>query len=180
MPVKIETVDVHINDKSLISADSEPRISEERLDVTTRYERDPDWIHQDSNGHMHAYSADGKLPTLKAEYVHEDCADPEHGDDCDGWDRTVQRCLICAELVKPGTRETKGRRYMPGLKSWEWHFRALARDGWRPGRNGLVSIWSVREGKVVHFGVGEMVINKMDSNGFMEGFVRGTAELGQR
>lgn len=180
MPIEVvAVVDVRINDKSLLWADPEPKVIEERLDVTTRFERDPDWTLLDAAGHLHAYTADGALPTLKTERVHEDCTDPEHPA-CDGYTRTVYRCWICDEVVEPASRKTEGRRYAPGRKLWEWNFRASARDSWRFGRNGQVSIWSVREGKVVHFGIGDMVVNSMDSNGFIEGTVCGVGELGQR
>jgi hypothetical protein len=60
---------------------------------------DPSWQHIDSSGHFHAFTADGRLPTLERRSAHP--ADPD--DDGDGYEHvpTWHACVICGDEVAP-------------------------------------------------------------------------------
>lgn len=178
MPVETSVLDVRINNISVIAASITADV--DRVDVTTRFEPDPDWISKDSADHMHGFTADGKLPTLNRLDIHEDCTDETHEDGCEGWDRPEYHCLVCDEIVKPQMRETRGRRYIDGRTTWSVRVKVHVDQGFRFGDNGMVSVWTARDGEVVQFGVGHLRIDSADSSGFMGGTVHGVGELGRR
>ncbi len=87
-------------------------IEQERIDVTTEREPDPDWDHLDSNGHLHRWDIGerDRLPSLC--YVLDDpywCVDC-----CDEHQFGHHECILCGEQVSPSTRATIGRRYILG------------------------------------------------------------------
>jgi hypothetical protein len=196
MSATITATNILIDGKSLLEG-SCLDVEQEQIDVTTMVERDPNWTHLDTNGHMHAYGKDGSLPTLEprereVETVPDDSytvefsaeADDEEVDD-DFWSDdegtytiTEYHCRICDEVVTPGTRGTVGRKYAPGRLSWRVRFRSHVKDVGAESR--LVSVWTERDGKVHQFGVGQLRIERMNSEGFMEGTVNGIGELGTR
>lgn len=104
-------------------------IEREMLDVSTAtggWLPDPAWECIDANGHWHAFTVDGRLPTLAKHSRHVDC-DGIHDfgdmldDDCDGYDVVEYRCRVCLDLVEPhripdGTAGI--RRLIPGRTSW--------------------------------------------------------------
>ena len=63
---------------------------------------DPAWEHTDSNGHFHAFAADGKTPTLETYSVHIGC-DGSCGGVCEGegYDENRWKCAVCGEEVEP-------------------------------------------------------------------------------
>ena len=95
-------------------------IEVDAIDVTRAFEIDPDWREVDSNGHVHQYhfgkpldyedpeSCEPALPTLIAiETVlgrEESCIE--------------YQCRFCFELVCPGLRPSKWRKYKPGLETY--------------------------------------------------------------
>lgn len=100
-------------------------IEVERVDVTARYEPDPEWTFTDAAGHFHAYSFNDRhttLPTVSYVTVHEPCNGCDD-DNCEGFERREYHCYICNELVEPKTRKTIGRKYQPGLRTWRVDFR---------------------------------------------------------
>ncbi len=102
----------HINDGAPVPATL--TIEREHVDVTTRWERDPDWTHTDSAGHFHAYDQDGKLPTLDKESTPAPC-DGTCGGACggEGYTHTTYRCGLCREVVEPQIRPGR-RKTIPG------------------------------------------------------------------
>lgn len=104
-------------------------IEREMIDVSSEtggWLPDPKWSCIDANGHWHAYTTDGKLPTLSAHVRHVDC-DGTHAfgdmleEECEGYDVTEYRCRICLDLVGPhrvpdGTAGL--RQFAPGRTSW--------------------------------------------------------------
>ncbi len=89
----------------------------EALDVTSAlptYRPDPAWRFVDDAGHLHAYSADGQTPTLRA---HPACERPGC-EDCE----SVNRCWICEQVVMPGVALSQPggvRQSTPGARHWE-------------------------------------------------------------
>ncbi len=104
-------------------------IEQEMVDVSTAnggWLPDPAWEHVDANGHWHAFTVDGKLPTLAVHSRHVDC-DGVHAfgdmldEECEGYDVTEYRCRVCLDLVAPhripdGTAGL--RQFAPGPTSW--------------------------------------------------------------
>jgi hypothetical protein len=104
-------------------------ISREMLDVSSATDNwlpDPTWECVDVNGHWHAFTADGKLPTLGEHARHVDCdglhlfgePDDEY---CEGYTVVDYRCRICLDLVEPRRVPdgTAGQRhFVPGRTSW--------------------------------------------------------------
>lgn len=104
-------------------------IEREMLDISTEtggWLPDPAWECIDANGHWHAFTADGKLPTLTERERHVDCdglhlfGEPDDVN-CEGYDVTEYRCRVCLDLVEPHRVPdgTAGKRqFMPGRTSW--------------------------------------------------------------
>jgi hypothetical protein len=171
-------LNVLINGKGLIEASIDYDV--EQIDVTASVEPDPNWTFLDSAGHMHAYTKKGNLPTLKAEQREIVCTDPDHDDDCEGYWITEYHCRICSELIEPKMREATSRKYMPGRASWEVRFKARMEDGFALYVQDHVSVWTQDGHKVVHFGVGQLLVHRVNSEGFADGVVVGIGELGRR
>jgi hypothetical protein len=98
----------------------------EQIDVTVAVKTAPDprWEHVDQQGHYHAWTHDGQLPTLTAKDEHHDCTG-EHfmgigdTDGCEGYDVTVYMCTICGEKMEPATVSRPGKpEFIPGLTHW--------------------------------------------------------------
>lgn len=92
----------------------------EQIDVRTiskATEADPAWSFTDAAGHFHAWSKDSTLPTLRSQldesYYCGQCRDEHEGE-------LQWVCMICAAVVKPGTRVRAKQppSTMPGRKSW--------------------------------------------------------------
>jgi hypothetical protein len=75
-------------------------------------ERDPDWKMVDENGHGHFVDKNGELPTLR--WVAQPCS-MGHGDDCDS--EGYFECLLCGEVISPGTRTPKPF-YVAGMTTY--------------------------------------------------------------
>lgn len=69
----------------------------------------PEWTHTDEAGHWHAWSGDGRLPTLDSRPVPCDgmCGDPGHTD-------TEWFCPLCQEVVKPWYVNAYESKVIPG------------------------------------------------------------------
>lgn len=116
-------------------------------------EPDPDWVHVDPAGHLHAWAEPfsahvgragrPETPTLRTVvtriYFCGDCAD-EHTD-------TEQRCVLCSAPVVPGMRYARDGNVRSFLSSQEWRFEVTlapspgwAPPGWRdPAAGGRVT-----------------------------------------
>jgi len=96
-------------------------IDRQAVDVTTirKVKPDPRWTYVDAAGHWHAYDKGGGLPTLRSETQHVECDNADHGV-CDGYERTVHRCVVCGEAVTPGkvTAYSDGYELIPGSEIW--------------------------------------------------------------
>lgn len=131
-------------------------VETDQLDVTTEHERDPNWTHVDANGHFHAWSTDGELPTLIGRTRHAYCDGACDGAcDNEGYDVTDRFCSICDEPVEPGHRRTVGRRYTEG-RTW-WTAEVTSDQTFA----GLVSVRIEVDGKV-RFGTAQATVARMD------------------
>ncbi len=54
-----QATNVLINGKSVITASLD--VDQEQIDITSEWERDPDWTFVDESDHIHAYAKDGEL-----------------------------------------------------------------------------------------------------------------------
>jgi hypothetical protein len=82
------------------------RIEEQVITLdTTATAPDPTWNTVDAQGHWHAWTDDGKLPTLRTAPRHVPCDGTDHpgtdGDLCDGYDAAALHCRICGEQITP-------------------------------------------------------------------------------
>lgn len=91
----------------------------EQIDVRTiskATEADPAWSFTDAAGHFHAWSKDNTLPTLRSWAESSYCEQCRDEHECElQW-----VCMICAAVVKPGTRVRAEQppSTVPGRKSW--------------------------------------------------------------
>lgn len=177
MTVTAQSLNVLINGKSLIEATL--NFDVERIDVTTSHEPDPGWRFVDAAWHMHAWSKDGALPTLKAVQKEIVCTDPDHDDGCEGYWLTEYFCRICDVKVTPKMRETTAPKFKPGPISWRIDFRARASDMFELSRYNC-SVWATDGEKLVYFGIGQIGRITGDMQGIMSGSVVGIGELGKR
>jgi len=96
-------------------------IDQDWIDVTSITATTPDlsWQYTDPRGHYHAYTEDGKLPTLQVRTVHHLCDGDDDDEDCEGYDTSYYVCAICgdAEVVEPH-RLPEGPKQIPGRQSW--------------------------------------------------------------
>lgn len=156
-------------------------IEVESVDVTPLMTVEPDmgWQHVDSNGHWHAFSDDGELPTLQRESRPvPDC----EADDEDPDLEIVFTCRACGEEVDPVWKQyrTTYRVYEPGRLAWRVDLRAVGyeADLLRSLRGKSVSI-RVIEAKETTFGVGVVKLIGLGSLG-LEVQILGTSPLGKR
>lgn len=157
-------------------------VEREQIDifVATKSEPDMDWEYVDTAGHFHAFTTDGKLPTLDTREEHVDCGHPEDGEDeCEGYDVTVYFCRICGATIKPEYEVThpSGPESIAGRMSWQVQVPVYIKLGdW-------VSV-KVVSGKQVFFGAGQPVRysagNDLTGGIAVETTIVGAGELGQR
>lgn len=183
-----------INDRSVIEA--RLVVDQEHIDVTTLTEPDPNWTFVDAAGHIHAYSKDFNLPTLRrVEVDAEQAPDDEFSahfvadeSDDDSWDEfgddteytiTEYHCVLCDETVVPGARSTVGRKFKLGRYSWRVGFTARV-DDVLPLDRLKVSVWMTNNNELKAFGVGLLTVQSVDQQGVASGSILGEGELGQR
>jgi hypothetical protein len=163
-------------------------VETETIDITsglTTYKPDPKWEHVDKAGHWHAFTSDGKHPTLE-DYVKllpcpGGCGDPG----CEGTRETRYRCRICGKRIKPGfvvdsyPGET---RSMPGRTSWSATVEQAA-DLPIPTRSGeLLTVRAVGDG-FTYFGlatIGPSEVMSSSDGVWMSATFYGIGELGRR
>lgn len=151
----------------------------ERIDVTREIsvKPDPAWEHVDGQGHYHAWTADGELPTLTARTEHRPC-DGVHrfpmAEPCEGYDVTLYACSVCDEDIEPGT-VTRHRvpEWISGREDWTVVVRDFVRDDDR------VSV-RVDTGEQVLFGFAIATDRMMDSEGGAQTTLVGASALGRR
>jgi hypothetical protein len=97
-------------------------VEQEFIPVTSERSSRPDhrWVAVDNAGHWHAFTRDGKLPTLREYAEHVEC-DGSCGGICEGEGYHVTRwkCRACEKPVAPRFIQEYGRTEMiPGPRSW--------------------------------------------------------------
>jgi hypothetical protein len=99
-------------------------VETERIDITsglTTYKPDPQWTFVDKAGHWHAFTADGKHPTMERYVKMLPCPGGCNDPTCEGQPEERYRCLICGKRIRPNrvvASYAGERRSMPGLTSW--------------------------------------------------------------
>jgi hypothetical protein len=79
---------------------------------------DPAWEFRDSQGHYHAFTGDGKLPTLELRLKeHIPCHDYDECG-CPGTDVMANYCRICGDEVEPQRIPDLDRKFIPGRSFW--------------------------------------------------------------
>jgi hypothetical protein len=151
----------------------------ERIDITSgrdSYKPDPAWNTVCKAGHFHAFTRDGKLPTLQAYEKQMPCngmCSPSCGGE--GWSETRYRCRACGKRVKPGyVIDVPGgqTRTIPGLTTWRVTVRTMTQ--W----NADVSVRAVMPKKEL-FGIATPRMVQGGSDGFTWDLI-GISELGER
>ena len=95
------------------------KVWQERIDISTSSPKaDPLWTFVDAAGHFHARSGDS-YPTLRDKLIDMPC-DGSCGGVCggEGYHRTEWSCVLCSEVVKPGTIRGPHYESMPGRYDW--------------------------------------------------------------
>jgi hypothetical protein len=163
------------------------RVHQEWLDVSSGLPSrrpDPSWELVDKRGHFHAFTGDGKLPTLAEETVRKPCPGGCDDPDCEGIAVTRYRCRICRKKIQPrwvSVYDNLDRR-MPGLKSWSVEVNDLSGAVVPPAVGELVSV-KVTSGGRTYFGIGRPygLTVEQSSGGFVASYtVHGDGELGVR
>lgn len=157
------------------------------IDVTTIGDSipDPGWEFRDPAGHYHAWTKDGKLPTLDLRLKeHVPCEDMDECG-CGGTDVTANYCRICGAEVDP-VRMFRGhldRQYMAGRSWW----RAVVR-GAHLVRGYQVTVRFQTHGpdgvlphrSVTLFGVARVMGTELRFDEPAEATLEGIGELGER
>ncbi len=151
---------------------------------------DPSWEYVDQAGHYHAYTENGRLPTLDVKYEQVPCGG-SCGDVCGGEGYTVDHhhCRICGEEVKPATLPDTDPVICPGLKHWTVTVESAQASSdeqilgpFLSAPAGQVSVrvdTSSHAARRRHFGVG-IVANVNSRPGAITAEIIGTGELGSR
>lgn len=183
MPAKLETtVAAYVNGKPLVNC--ELQLDYQQIDITTEFERDPDWTFIDAAGHFHAWTKDGELPTLNGITVEMPCngqCGNDYDEPCEGYTRTEYHCRVCDEIVEPGYRRTTERKYMPGRMIWSVVVTGRHEDLWPFYSSGeLVSFWMMaKHGTQFGFGVVDAIDVSSDSP-LARATIHAASELGSR
>lgn len=160
-------------------------VHQELIDVSSGLptrKPDPAWEHVDKRGHFHAFTDDGKLPTLAEEAVRKPCPGGCDDPGCEGVVKVRYRCRICRKRVRPRWVSSYDNlsRQMPGPKSW-----SVTVSNAPPPRTGpgdMVSV-KVTAGGRTYFGVGYTYDLNVQSSGagvLASYTVHGEGELGRR
>lgn len=164
----------------------ELKVEQEWLDVSSGLPtRKPDmsWELVDKNGHYHAFTGDGKLPTLDEEKVRKPCPGGCGDPDCEGVTVTRYRCRICRKKIQPRWVSSYDNlnRKIPGLKTWS--VEVANSTAVPPALGELVSV-KVGIGGRTYFGIGRpygLVIEQAGIGNVTASYtVHGEGELGQR
>lgn len=161
----------------------EIKVEQEWIDVSSGLPtRKPDmsWELVDKKGHFHAFTEDGKLPTLDEEKVRRPCPGGCGDPGCDGTVFTRYRCRICKKKIQPGWISSYDNlnAKMPGLKTWS----VEVVDGPLLVMYGRVSV-KVTAGGRTYFGIGYPGNPTFSSDGSSVSTrytVHGEGELGRR
>lgn len=143
---------------------------------------DPSWELVDKKGHFHAFTEDGKLPTLAEEAVRKPCPGGCGDPGCEGATEIRYRCRICRKRVRPqwvSSYDSLGRQ-MPGPKSWSVTVSNAPPPRTAPGE--MVSVKVTANGRT-YFGVGytyDLAIQAATSGTTASYTVHGEGELGRR
>lgn len=148
---------------------------------------DPTWEHTDDAGHYHAWTGDGKLPTLEVKVEHKPC-DGSCGDTCGGEGYTVihYHCRICQVELQPGKLPDQEPHPVFGLKTWSLTVQ-MPLDGPPAEQVRLDQVASFRMDARPslppqrYFGAGQAVSSGVDGRtGLLRAEIHGIGELGKR
>ena len=101
----------------------ELEITREMIDVPSGLptrKPDPSWELVDKKGHYHAFTTDGKLPTLSEETVMMPCPGGCGDRTCEGTPVTRYRCRICKKKIRPNwiSEFDSLNKQIPGRMDW--------------------------------------------------------------
>lgn len=119
-------------------------VETEAIDITsglTSYKPDPSWTFVDKAGHWHAFTADGKHPTMERYVKMLPCPGGCNDPGCEGSPEERYRCVLCGKRIRPGrvvASYAGERRSMPGLTNWSVRVFGAQRDGSLPADDKVV------------------------------------------
>jgi hypothetical protein len=139
------------------------------------------WEFVDEAGHYHAWTKDGKLPTVAVTVNHFPCNhDHEDEDECGGWDESKTVCLLCAEPIEPKYVVDHSKRYLPGRTRWEANVYGVHLEY---GMKVSLAFANAHTGRVLWFGMGQVVAQnittEMDAVAYVSK-VTGVTALGRK
>jgi hypothetical protein len=144
---------------------------------------DPKWEYLDKAGHWHAFTRDGKLPTLK-EYRKQIPCDGSCGGVCEGegYGETRWRCRACEKRVRPSFVDDYAgmNTAIPGMTSWTVKVRAADPVLAKFDSSTTVSVRVVGEDRT-YFGLARYGDFSMAGDDLTFAFdLHGITELGER
>lgn len=158
-------------------------VTTEMIDVSTGLPTrrpDPTWEKVDKQGHFHAFTTDGKLPTLATESIQKPCPGGCDDPGCEGVTVIRYRCRLCRQKIRPNwvTEYDPSPRSMPGRTNWS----VTVRGGPILVATGEVSVKVTAEGRT-YFGfgmIGDVTWRNDGGRPETEMVIHGMSELGRR
>lgn len=143
--------------------------------------RNPAWEFTDTQGHYHAYDADGDLPTLTRHVEDKpcdgSCGNTCDGSPCEGYTVTTWTCMACDEQVEPGLLHGVHAESIPGRYTW-----SLLIDGEAPKGKTVSIVVDVEGGKWRYFGfaIPDAVEQIGEGSGYVRTTLREASPIGKR
>lgn len=158
-------------------------VTTEMIDVSTGLPTrlpDPAWEKVDKQGHFHAFTTDGKLPTVVTESIQKPCPGGCDDPGCEGVTVIRYRCRLCRQKIRPNwvTEYDPSPRSMPGRTEWSVAVRGASESP----PVGDVSVKVTANG-ITYFGFGRAhgaTIREFGSGVMADFTITGTSELGRR
>ena len=158
-------------------------VHQEWIDVSSALptrKPDPSWELVDKHGHFHAFTSDGKLPTLDEEKIRKPCPGGCDDSGCTGTVVIRYRCKVCKKKIRPGwISDYDGlNRKIPGRLDWS----VTVIGGPILVTWGEVSVRVTADGRT-YFGFGrpgDVTWRNVDGRPVTETVIHGTSELGRR
>lgn len=182
--MKASNLEVWVNDKGPFLGSLQ--IDTEVIDVTSSrdsYKPDPKWEYVDKAGHWHAFTSDGKHPTMERYEKPVPC-DGSCGGVCggEGYSETRYRCRACGKRVKPNFVVDKPAftpQRIPGRSDWRVNVAGRFEAMPAVRHPDQVTVRVTQDGRTF-FGLAALGDFSYCSDGTSEIAFVGTTELGQR
>jgi hypothetical protein len=151
---------------------------------TTATAPDPNWTHTDNHGHWHAYTDDGKLPTLTTAVLHQPCDGTDHPgaiaeEPCPGYNTTELHCRICNERVHPIRIATPHPTLVVVPRAWTAQLTHPDPDHTYRTPSDVIARLHTPDGRTL-FGTARATLTDIHPDGHITLTLTGTGTLGTR